>query len=71
MEHFENKHVINFKIEKEPKMKYYDFEAFPKIVEMLSRDKIIFHVLFGAFYGTSCSSTVYQRLEDLPKLAFL
>ena len=26
--HFEKKHVINFKTEKEPKMKFFDFGAF-------------------------------------------
>ena len=33
-----NEHVINFKIEKEPKMKFFDFGAFQKIRKMLSHD---------------------------------
>ena len=43
-----NYHVINFKIEKEPKMKFFDFGAFQKIMKTLSRDKILFHMLFEA-----------------------
>jgi len=41
--------VINFNTEKKPNIKFFDFEAFQKILEMLSREKIIFHMLFGAF----------------------
>ena len=47
--------MINFKTEIEPKMKFFDFGAFQKIEEMLSHDKILFHMLFGAFHDTSCS----------------
>ena len=46
------KHVIYFKTEKEPKMKFFDFGAFQKIMKMLSREKIIFHMLFGASHDT-------------------
>ena len=45
-------HVINFKTEKEPKMKFFDFWEF-KERQKLSHDKIIFHMLFGAFHNTS------------------
>ena len=47
------KHVINFKTEKEPKMKFFDLGAFQNKMQMQSHDKIIFHVLFGAFHITS------------------
>ena len=45
-------HVINFKIEKEPKMKFFDFRAFRKKWQKLSHDKIIFHMLSRAFQNT-------------------
>ena len=38
-----------FKTEKEPKMKFFDFGAFQINGQMPSHDKIIFHMLFGAF----------------------
>ena len=44
--------MINFKTENEPKMKSFDFGAFQKIKKMVSREKIIFHMLFGASHGT-------------------
>ena len=44
--------MINFKTEKEPKMNFFDFGAFKKIMKMPSREKIIFHMLFGASHGT-------------------
>ena len=50
--------MINFKPEKEPKMKLFDFETFQKIMQMLSHDKIIFHVLFGAIHDTP----VYRKI---------
>ena len=43
------KHVINFKTEKEPKMKFFDFGAFQNKMQMSSHDKIIFHMLLGHF----------------------
>ena len=46
--------MINFKTENEPKMKFFDFAAFQKIEKMLSHEKILFHMLFGAFHDTSC-----------------
>ena len=45
-------HVINFKTENEPKLKFFDFWAFGKKCQKLSHDKIIFHMLFGAFHNT-------------------
>ena len=33
-------------------MKFFDFGAFQKIMKMLSREKILFHMLFGASHGT-------------------
>ena len=50
-----NKHVINFLTEKEPKMKFFDFGAFQKIRKILSREKYIFHMLFGVSPGTPCT----------------
>ena len=46
------KHVISFKIKNEPKMKVFDFGAFQNKMHMASREKYIFHILFGAFHGT-------------------
>ena len=37
-------------------MKFFDFAAFQKIKKMLSHDNILFHMLFGAFHDTTCSS---------------
>jgi len=34
-------------------MKFFDFGALQKIIQMLSHDKIIFHMLFGAFHVTT------------------
>ena len=42
-------HVINFKSENEPKMKW----GISKKKPMQSREKYIFHMLFGAFHNTS------------------
>ena len=47
-----NWHVINFKTEKEPKIKFFDFGAFQINGQMESHDNIIFHMLFGAFHIT-------------------
>ena len=47
-----NWHVANVKTEKKPKITFFDFGVFQKIMPMLSRDKIIYHMLFGAFYDT-------------------
>ena len=47
------KHVINLKTEKEPKMKFFDFGAFQNKMQLPSHDKIIFHMLSGAFHIAS------------------
>ena len=39
-------------LEKEPKMKFFDFRAFQTIMKMLSHEKIFFQMLFEAFYDT-------------------
>ena len=44
--------MITLKTEKEPKMKFFDFGAFQKIRKILSREKYIFHMRFGASHGT-------------------
>ena len=41
-------HVINYKTGKEPKMIVFDFGAFQRKMQMLSQDKILLHMLFGA-----------------------
>ena len=46
------KHVTNFKMKNEPKMKVFDFGTFQNNMHMASREKYIFHILFGAFHGT-------------------
>ena len=44
-----NWHLINFTIEKEARMKFFDFGAFQKIMKKLSHDKILFHMFLGHF----------------------
>ena len=51
--------MINFLTEKEPKMKFFDFEAFQKIRKILSREKYIFHMLFGAFHSHKMFKTFH------------
>ena len=46
-------------------MKFFDFGAFQKIVKMLSHDKILFHMLFGAFHDTSCMNKVMMLLDEV------
>ena len=53
-------------------MKFSDFGAFQKIMQMQSYDKIIFHMLFGAFQVTpriwmtdiQNSVNFFRRVED-------
>ena len=45
-------HVTSLKMENEPKMKMFDFEAFQNKMHMVSRKKYIFHIVFGVFHGT-------------------
>ena len=49
---------MNFKTEKKPKMKLFDFGAFQNFKQILSHDKIIFHMFFGAFQVTPRTSKV-------------
>ena len=56
--------MINFETENEPKMKFFDFGAFQKIEKMLSHDKILFHMLFGAFRDTPCTQFEKIRKDD-------
>ena len=44
--------MIDLKIVKGLKMKFFDFGAFIKIMQLLSHAKIIFRMLFGAFHLT-------------------
>ena len=45
--------LINFQAENQPKIKLFDFGAFQINMHMASREKYIFHMLFGAFHITS------------------
>ena len=56
--------MINFKTENEPKMKFFDFGAFQKIEKMPSHDKILFHMLFGAFHDTSCNMRLIMNIKN-------
>ena len=46
------KHATTLKMKNEPKIKVFDFGAFQNKMHMASREKYIFHILFGAFHGT-------------------
>ena len=46
---FQKISVVNFKIGKETKMKFFDLGAFQQTMKLLSQDKIIFHMLCLAF----------------------
>ena len=59
--------MINFKTEKEPKIKFIDFGAFQNFKQMLSHDKIIFHMLFGAFHITSRTFAVSLKVDQTCK----
>ena len=58
-------HVIKYKTEKEPKMKFFDFGAFQKIIKMLSHDKNLFHILFGAFHYNACIQKFYSAFQPI------
>ena len=45
--------MINLITVKEPKIKFFDFRAFQINGQMPSHDKIIFHMVFGAYYITT------------------
>ena len=56
-----NEHVINFKTEREPKMKFFDFGAFQKIMQILSHHVI--HMTkssFTWFLGYFILLSVYE-----------
>ena len=44
--------MTSFKTRNEPKMKVFEFGAFQNKMHMASREKYIFHMLFGAFHDT-------------------
>ena len=49
-------------------MKFVDFGAFQKIMKMPSREKYIFHMLFGASHGTPVVLfTLFIHFEKLTK----
>ena len=50
-------------------MKFFDFGAFQKIMKMLSREKILFHMLFGASHGTS-RIQISQVSQNILKASF-
>ena len=52
MGHFKKLARDRFFNRKGTEMKFFDFGVFQKNMEMLSREKIIFHMLFGASHGT-------------------
>ena len=58
------KHVINFKTEKELKMKFSDFLAFQNKMQVSSHDKIIFHMLFRAFRITP-RNIIFLNIEKV------
>ena len=57
------KHVIDLKTRKEPKINMFDFGAFQEKLHMLSREKYLLHMLFGAFHDTPCSIFITSSLR--------
>ena len=51
--HFEEKHVTRFWYKEGPEMKSIGFGAFRRRMQLPSHDKILLHMLFGTFHGTS------------------
>ena len=49
-------------------MKFFDFGAFQKIMKMLSREKYIFHMLFGASHGTPRNKLQHNNDQPLMTL---
>ena len=62
-----NSHVIIFKTDNEPEIKFFNFGAFQKIMQLLSHDKIIFYMFFGHFMMT----LVFFKLSSWEKLAII
>ena len=54
------KHVTSLKMKNKSKMKVFDFEAFQINMHMASREKNIFHMLFGAFHITLRNSNINE-----------
>ena len=79
MPHFS---LLILKTENEPKMNMFDFGAFRKKMHMLSHDKILLHILFGAFQVTPRTftwalkrlfmlvSSVLSKINHMNKNAF-
>ena len=56
--------MINFQVEKEPKMKIVDLRALQKFMLMLSLDKIIFHIVLGEFHITSRNKRILHDIRQ-------
>ena len=55
------------------KMELFDFGTIQNLIQMLSHDKIIFHMLFRAFHVTSrisCSSRISCYLPNVDYIDF-
>ena len=52
---------MRFRTKKREKLKVFDFWAFQNFMHMKSREKYVFHMLFGAFQITSRTS-YYRNL---------
>ena len=50
---------------KEPNMKFVNFGAFQNFKQMLSHDKIIFHMLFGAFHVTPRITVIPRVISNM------
>ena len=47
-------------------MNIFYFGAFQKIIKILSHDKILFHMLFGAFHDTPCKNKASASVKNRP-----
>ena len=55
------------KLKNEQKMKVFDFGAFRIRMHMASREKYMFHMLFGAFHITPRKKRPVKELADMFK----
>ena len=55
------------KLKNEQKMKVFDFGAFRIRMHMASREKYMFHMLFGAFHITPRKKRPVKELVDMFK----
>ena len=62
--------MTSFKTRNEPKMKLFEFGAFQKIRHMASREKHIFHKLFGAFHDTPRITKIQKFLKSSSKMPY-